>query len=319
MIRYVLAAAMLASGLAPTCALAQVQRSFVSTSGDDANAASSCSATTPCRSFAAALRVTRRGGEIVPLTSGGYGNVTITQGVEIAAPVGVYAAITTTGRGDGIRVSVPTTDTVVIRGLTINGLGVGQFGVNATSFGTLHVENCEITGFTSDGIAVNATANANVFINDTTVRNNGGTGASLQAASFQLNVSVDGSRFEGNAAHGILATDGATVTASRTVASGNAGNGFVARTATGQKAAISCDGCTASGNGSATPTLDSGSGFAVLGPAAFMAIARSTATSQAIGFAVVQGTLESLSGTNLVRNNGANTSGDKPVTTVASP
>lgn len=40
-------------------AQAQSQRTFVSTSGSDANTASLCSAQNPCRSFGAALGVTK--------------------------------------------------------------------------------------------------------------------------------------------------------------------------------------------------------------------------------------------------------------------
>ncbi len=47
------------------------QRTFVSTSGSDANTASNCTSTAPCRGFTAALTVTDAGGEIVVLTSGG--------------------------------------------------------------------------------------------------------------------------------------------------------------------------------------------------------------------------------------------------------
>ncbi len=54
-----------------SAAQAQSQRTFVSTSGDDANTASLCSAVNPCRSFGAALTVTNTNGEIIALTSGG--------------------------------------------------------------------------------------------------------------------------------------------------------------------------------------------------------------------------------------------------------
>lgn len=64
-----------------TASVAQSQRTSVSTSGDDANTANLCSAAQPCRSFTAALTVTNTNGEIIALTSGGYGAVTINKGV----------------------------------------------------------------------------------------------------------------------------------------------------------------------------------------------------------------------------------------------
>jgi hypothetical protein len=62
------------SHAATRVAAATIQRTFVSTSGSDANP---CTATAPCRNFAAALALTSPGGEVVAVTSGGYGPVTI--------------------------------------------------------------------------------------------------------------------------------------------------------------------------------------------------------------------------------------------------
>lgn len=55
------------------------QRTFVSTAGNDANTANLCSAQNPCRGFAAAQTVTSTNGEIIALTSGGYGSISIRQ------------------------------------------------------------------------------------------------------------------------------------------------------------------------------------------------------------------------------------------------
>ena len=55
---------------------ALAQRTFVSTSGNDANTGANCSLVAPCRSFASAMSVTATDGEIVVLDSGGYGPVT---------------------------------------------------------------------------------------------------------------------------------------------------------------------------------------------------------------------------------------------------
>src|SRR3712207_4335153 len=97
----------LALFIASSTAQAQTaQRTFVSTTGSDANTASLCSAANPCRSFGAALGVTNTNGEIIALTSGGYGPVTVNKGVQITAPTGVYAAITAFS-GNAISVNTP--------------------------------------------------------------------------------------------------------------------------------------------------------------------------------------------------------------------
>lgn len=312
-------------GLVPACAAAQtaVQRTFVSTTGDDTNTASSCSPALPCRSFAAAMTVTKPGGEIVPLTSGGYGSVTITQSVQIAAPFGVYAAITAAS-GNAITVNAAATDTVVLKGLAINGLGTGNRGISATSFKALYVENCVVSGFAGIGVIADYSTGASpgsVSIKDTIVRNNADTGLYFRAtyASTQMPISIDTTRSEGNGQHGLLVTNSAKATISRTVTSFNGNSGFYVLNDTFLfKAEINCDGCVASNNGNA--------GFAVFattpGTVTTMRVARSSATDNVSGFSQTlslsgNSTFESLSGTNLVRGNTTNTIGT--ITPVTSP
>ena len=94
-----------------------VQRTFVSVSGSDANVASNCSASSPCRGFSAALGVTDSGGEIIVQTSGGYGPVTIGKSVSIVAPEGIYAGISVFS-GNGVTISAAGVN-VILKGLTI--------------------------------------------------------------------------------------------------------------------------------------------------------------------------------------------------------
>ena len=141
-----IAGVLVAVGLARG-AQAQAGRTFVSVSGSDANP---CSATAPCRTFTAALAVTAVGGEVVAVSSGGYGPMVIDKAVQIIAAPGVYAAITaTTGTAVLIRAPSPTTPIgkVVLRGLTLNSLGADR-GILAGAT-SLHLENCTINGFAS--------------------------------------------------------------------------------------------------------------------------------------------------------------------------
>lgn len=107
------------------------QRTFVSTQGNDSNTTSLCGRNTPCRSFTSAISVVAANGEVVAIDSGGYGAVTITKSVQLVAPVGVYAAISAT-TGNAITVGAGSSDTVVLRGLTLNGLGTGINGIDST-------------------------------------------------------------------------------------------------------------------------------------------------------------------------------------------
>jgi len=110
------------------------QRSFVSTTGLDANA---CTLAAPCRSFGTALTHTDVGGEIIVLDSGAYGRVTITQSVTIEAPAGVYAGISVFASTNGIDVNAPGA-TVTLRGLSITGVG-GNVGIFIYSVDALRI------------------------------------------------------------------------------------------------------------------------------------------------------------------------------------
>jgi len=142
------------------------QRTYVATTGSDANTASNCSNTAPCRGFTAALTVTDWGGEIIVLNSGGYGPVTINKSVSIIATEGVHAGIFAL---NGNAITIATTELkVVLRGLTIYGHSLDP-GVYMTAGEELTIENCHISNF-SKGLHVNTPAKVrvsrSVFLNN---------------------------------------------------------------------------------------------------------------------------------------------------------
>ena len=120
--RTVVLALVLAGGT--TLAEAQATRTWVSGVGDDANP---CSRTAPCKTFAGAISKTAAGGEINVLDPGGFGGVTITKSISIVAEASRPACWC---RGtNAIIVNAGATDTVVLRGLDIDGLGTGLNGI----------------------------------------------------------------------------------------------------------------------------------------------------------------------------------------------
>ena len=159
--------------LAAGSAVAQNNRSFVATSGSDAN---NCSQGNACRSFARAITQTNAGGEIIAINSGGFGTFTVDKSLIIVAPTGVNAAVTATA-GDAIVVNAPGA-TVVLRGLDVNALG-GANGIAATDFSALFIENCQVNGFTQDGINVSTLVAAETYVRGCTIRNNAFGGLSL--------------------------------------------------------------------------------------------------------------------------------------------
>jgi hypothetical protein len=277
------------------------QRTFVSAQhGDDANTINNCSVTLPCRNFNAAIGVVNAGGEVVALDSGGYGATTINKAVTLTGPTGVYVAISAlTAGSDAITVSAAISDTVVLRGLTLTGLG-GQTGINVTSVGSLHVEGCVISGFTGNGVYANLTADGiSIFIKDTITRNNsGGYGVRIKTSTGIVRVSIDNCRSERNGG-GFIAETRSRVTINRSVASGNTlGSGFAASSnGSGTIGELSCEECVSSNN------LN---GFVVntfSGAAATIRVSHSTATNNlAYGFQQSAGVFKSL-GNNVVRGN----------------
>ncbi len=286
-------------------AQAQIQRTFVSTTGTDAG---NCVPSAPCRSFNYALTQTAAGGEVLALTTGGYGPMTITQSVSIISPDGIYAGITAFS-GDAVTINAPG-EVVVLRGLNINRQGTGNIGITVTAVGVLHVERCVVSGFASTGIRALLTASADIFIKETIVRNNAGSGISIigpTGSGTVARVSMVNTRSERNGSTGFSFLGNVEGTLDRCLSSGNTGIGFtVATTASGTVAEVNAESCVASNNSSGfLVTSSTGGGTARL------RVARSVATNNITGFRQFGTTsvFRVLAGTNLVEGNGTDKDG----------
>lgn len=147
------------------------QRTFVSSSGNDANTASNCSLVYPCRSFGAALTVVDTGGEIIVLDSGSYAPVTIGKSVSLIAPRGVFAGIPVTS-SHGVEVTASSAK-VVLRGLTFFGDGATTMsGIRLSGTSNLTVENCRVSR-TQVGLEVAATGTPKIRVSDSLFEDNG--------------------------------------------------------------------------------------------------------------------------------------------------
>jgi hypothetical protein len=180
---------------------AQLNRTAVSVVGNDAN---NCAPATPCRSFARAMSQTNANGEIIVLDSAGYGAFTIDRSVTIQAAPGIYAGVTAAS-GNGITLSLPPSGRAVIRGLTLEGLGTGTFGIYGFA-GTVHIENCVVNGFTY-GIGVGGYT---ATITDTEVRNN--TTAGILVANAGNRAIIERARIKNNGTWGLVVQDSAKAT-----------------------------------------------------------------------------------------------------------
>src|ERR1043166_1392607 len=160
--------------LISSLAHAQASRTWVSGVGDDANP---CSRTAPCKTFAGAISKTAAGGEIDALDPAGYGSVTITKAITIDGGGGQVASVLVSGT-NGIVVQAGPSDMVILRNLRINGIGTGINGIRWLAGRNLTVENCDIFGFTTNGvdIALNQGTQATVHVFHTVTKNLGGAG-----------------------------------------------------------------------------------------------------------------------------------------------
>lgn len=211
-------------------AYGQSTRTWVSVNGNDGN---DCSRATPCRTLAGALAKTSAGGEIDILDSGDFGAVTLNKAISLVTP-GVVGGIQA-GTGTAITVNAGPNDKIVLRGLTIDGLGTGLDGVSFVAGGALYVENCTINNFGRYGIDFAPTnGSGKLFVTDTIIRNNGvlanGGGLHLIATTGPGFVaSVDGLRSENNV-FGLKAETLGVVTVRNSLSANNGFSGFTAFT-----------------------------------------------------------------------------------------
>ncbi len=241
--------ALLAFSTFASSAQAQVPRTFVSVQGKDSN---SCDIPEKaCRSINAAIAKVQAAGEVVIVDSGTFQPFTANKSVTVVAAPGAQAGISVSS-GIGAAVSAGATDTVILRGLTLNAVG-GSDGIVFMSGAALHVETCVINGFSSNGIAVGP--GGNFFARNVTVRNNAGGGILLSpfgtgplTASLE-NVIVDGNGTGINIQSNALQNP-VRVTIRDSVVAGNKFLGIVAGTppGSGATAEVIIDNCKMTGN-----------------------------------------------------------------------
>ena len=145
-----------------TIAQAQATRTWVSGVGNDANP---CSRTAPCKTFAGAISKTATNGEIDTLDPGGFGAVTITKSITIdgGSPGmgGILAALVS-----GVIVNAPATSQIVLKNLTINGVGNGIDGIRYVAGLSLHLHNVSVDGMTGFCVNFKPTNVSFLFISD---------------------------------------------------------------------------------------------------------------------------------------------------------
>jgi hypothetical protein len=202
-----------ATALASESVAAQNARSFVSSTGSDANA---CTRAFPCRTFARAIAVTNSAGEVVPLDSAGYGPVVITTSVSIVNPGGVVASITAVSGQNAVGIAANSGGVVALRGLTLEGGGVANDGIFYLGGDRVEIVDCVVRNFTHDGINLNVgngfSGVKTVLISRTIASDNGSAGIAVAPQSFfALRGAIDQATTTHNGQAGIL-VDGTNAT-----------------------------------------------------------------------------------------------------------
>jgi hypothetical protein len=159
--------------IAASASLAQAQatRTWVSPQGDDVNP---CQRTNPCKTFAGALSKTAMGGEVDVLAPGNFGAANINRSVIID---GTGSLASSSGLTINITQPTDAAKTVILRGLSLSGSGISVNGIDVLAANKVSIENSVIDGFTAAGVHVAA---GQVFISNTTIRNNGDVGLAVE-------------------------------------------------------------------------------------------------------------------------------------------
>jgi hypothetical protein len=223
--------------LASAPAHAQATRTWVSGVGDDVNP---CSRTAPCKTFAGAISKTAAAGEINCLDPGGFGAVTITKSITLNCSA-TLGSILVAGT-NGINISAGAADRIILRGIQIQGANSGIVGVKIFTAGVVSIEDCVITQFTQQGILNVSTSAIKLFVKNTVVSQNAGSGLAIGA------VATSNAEFENvyaiNNLFGVSIATGNNIMAKRSIFSGN-GTGVEADGG----AQLNVDNSVISGNG----------------------------------------------------------------------
>jgi hypothetical protein len=206
----------LACSLASAPALARA-RVFVASYGNDANP---CTFGSPCKTFQHAHDVVDAGGEVTAIDSAGFGPINITKAVTITSPDGVEAGIVPVAGGDGIDINAGANDAVTLHGLTIDGGGVGTYGIVFNSGKSLTIENC-IARNLVDGLhfVSTATTTQTLAVSNSYFNDNSQSGIFIATASSgAITAAIDRTGVNGNSNNGMLVFGAATVTGQPTVA-----------------------------------------------------------------------------------------------------
>jgi hypothetical protein len=282
-------------------------RLFVSPTGNDSN---DCSLATPCRNLQAAVYKSVSGGEITVLGTAGYsGGATliIDRAISIVNPGAFEAGISPPSGGFGIVINAGPNDAVSLRGLTIDGTGVGA-GIKFNTGASLNVQDCIIRHTSGDfPIAFYPNATSNLSVSNSLVADNSDgimvnpSGSGTVTAVFNhVEMNNNG---RGITLFGLNSTGTIKATVAESVAANNSAGAFAAYS--GQVVTLSVFHSVMANN--------NGYGIFASGTGATLRLAQSEVTGNANGWHAEGGGVIASYGDNYIDGNGANTGSLSPI------
>jgi hypothetical protein len=139
---------------------------------------------------------TASGGVISVTGPGDFGPVTVNHAMTID---GSNVGSITFSSGDGIYVNLTSAAPVILRNLTVDGLGQGWQGITFRGPGNLIIDNCCIEGVTAGCIEVESNAAQNVVVRNTVIQG-GDVGFSVSSGAGPVQASLQNVTIEGTAA-----------------------------------------------------------------------------------------------------------------------
>jgi hypothetical protein len=267
-----------------------------------------CTRAAPCATFRAAHDAAPAGGVIKCVDAGSYGGfdtpstLTITKSISIVCDnteAEVRTFCFSTFCFGGVTINAGPNDIVTLTGLDMDGSGFGVAGIIFISGAALHVNKVKIRNFraapNSGGIYFQPDTYAELYVVDSIITDNGGTGSLsggiiiTPGGSGSVNASINKVRLENNST-GIIVdgTRGTGVAVNATildtVVAGSQGDGVRAQSG-GAAASALFDHSVASGN--------FGSGLRAVGGAATVRLGDSTIVLNATGVSNAGGVLQS--------------------------
>ena len=170
-----------------SAAQASSTRTFINTViGNDGNSATNCAATAPCKTLAVAYGVTNPGGEVVAMTPGGYGPVSITGPISILGTEG--ATLTASSGVTAVTVNTANaTDKVYINNIQITGANNANSTGIALTKGELILTHSALKYLTTGLVVTNSHADllsVDFVGNGTAIQTNGA------GVAYNINVGI---------------------------------------------------------------------------------------------------------------------------------